>query len=454
MTHSLGSAITDEAAIGSWKEQLKLDPYRSYLYSYPHKTAYRELDPVRPLAELWHGEAAETFFLYMHIPFCGARCGFCNLFTLPDKRSDVHKQYVDALERQAVQWAPHVGRKPFARFAIGGGTPTLLEAPLLDRLFRIAEDVMGLDPAQASISVEASPETVTPERLYILQKRRVDRVSMGIQSFVEAEASAIYRPQKPLEVERALDLLKQYDFPVLNLDLIYGLPGQSVDSWLYSLQCALSFEPEEIFIYPLYTREHTIVKPEEVRSSGEDTRMACYAAARNHLLARGYKQYSMRRFARENAASGKSLLPYGCQEEGMVGLGCGARSYTRSVHYATRYGVSRQATESIIADFVAAERHDLAGYGFVLNEEEQKRRFILKAILHWEGLELSAYTDRFGSGALDDFPELNLLLESGMAERPPGVLRLTEEGLAYSDAIGDWFISAEVRKRMEGFVLR
>ncbi|TYP79217.1 STM4012 family radical SAM protein [Paenibacillus methanolicus] len=436
------------------RARLTADPYRSYLYAYPHKTAYRPFDEPIRLEQLWEGEPAETFFLYMHIPFCGARCGFCNLFTLPDKSADAHEQYVDALERQAKQWAPFAKRRPFSRFAIGGGTPTLLAPRQLERLFEIATERLDVDLDLVSISVETSPETVNRERLAILRENRVDRVSMGIQSFVEAEAAAIYRPQKPDEVERALTLLRAYDFPILNLDLIYGLPGQTVDSWLYSLERALAHDPEEIFLYPLYTREHTIVKPSQVKESGTDIRMACYLAARERLLAAGYRQYSMRRFAKAAIASDKTLLPYDCQEEGMVGLGCGARSYTRDVHYASRYAVGRKATASIIADYVQAERYDTADYGIVLNREELRRRYILKAILHAEGLELSSYSTRFGSAAIDDYVELGLLAEAGLAVFEAGRLKLTVAGLALSDAIGDWFITPDIRARMEGFEMR
>ncbi|GGI45231.1 coproporphyrinogen III oxidase [Paenibacillus marchantiophytorum] len=443
---------SDTSRIRSWADHMRADPYRSYLYAYPHKTAYRELEPSRPLSELWAQETAETYFLYMHIPFCGARCGFCNLFTLPDKRTSSHEQYVDALERQAREWDSFAGGKPFARFAIGGGTPTLLEPQQLERLFGIAEEVMGLDTRQASISVETSPETVTEARLRILHAHHVDRVSMGIQSFIEDESAAIYRPQKPLEVERALTLLKSEPFPILNLDLIYGLPGQTVATWLYSVERTLAYEPEEVFIYPLYTREQTIVKPEDIRRVGADLRMDCYLAARDRLREAGYIQHSMRRFAKPTVSSAKQLLPYGCQEDGMVGLGCGARSYTRELHYASRYAVDRQATASIIADYVAAERHDRADYGYQLNKAEQQRRFILKAILHTEGLELSSYVERFASQALEDYPDLHPLLENGFATKTEGILRLTDEGLAYSDAIGDWFISPEVKERMEGYV--
>ncbi|MCW3794982.1 STM4012 family radical SAM protein [Paenibacillus sp. LS1] len=430
-------------------------PYRSYLYSYPHKTAYRELDPPLPLESLWEKENTDTYFLYMHIPFCAARCGFCNLFTLPDRRDDTHERYVDALERQAKQWAPITSRRPYSRFAIGGGTPTLLNEVQLNRLFDIAEHVMGLDPSQASISVETSPDTVTEAKLSIMKERSVDRVSMGIQSFIEAEASAIYRPQKPQEVERALEKLTRYDFPLLNLDLIYGLPGQTVESWLYSLERVLAYEPGEIFIYPLYTRENTIVKPDDIRRQGPDIRMELYKAARETLKSKGYVQYSMRRFAKSQSSS-KVLLPYSCQEEGMVGLGCGARSYTSEVHYASKYGVSYKATQSIIADYVATERYDVADYGIVLSREEQRRRFILKALLHREGLTLSDYHQRFGTDVMSDYVWLTELLTEGMAqlENDEGkqILRLTEEGLGYSDAIGDWLISAEVREQMERFV--
>lgn len=445
--------MADEAALAEWKQRLTLEPYRSYLYSYPHKTSYRPFETKLPLSGLWSEEPAETFFLYMHVPFCGARCGFCNLFTLPDKRADVHKQYVDALERQAAQWAPFIRHKPAARFAIGGGTPTLLEPRQLERLFDIAEGTIGLNPSAASISIEASPETVTKERIAVLKERRVDRVSMGIQSFVEAEAAAIYRPQKPDVVMEALELLASAQFPILNLDLIYGLPGQTVDTWLYSLNRALSWEPAEIFLYPLYTRDHTIVKPEHIREQGTDLRMPMYLAGRDLLLARGYKQHSMRRFARHDAGTDKELLPYGCQEEGMIGLGCGARSYTRQVHYSSRYGVSRSATESIIADYVAADDYTFADYGFVLNGAEQRRRFVLKALLHSEGLSAHDYLDRFGSRLADDHPELELLRRTGLAVLESGVVRLSDEGMAHSDAIGDWLISPGVRNRMESYVL-
>ncbi len=138
----------------------------------------------------------------------------------------------------------------------------------------------------------------------------------------------IYRPQKPKLVREALARLVEYDFPLLNVDLIYGLPGQTAETWLYSLEEALSYAPGEIFIYPLYIRENTILKP-GYTGLDHDIRLSLYEVARERLKQAGYVQYSMRRFAKNDDAPGKELLPYSCQEEGMVPVWAAVRAPIR-----------------------------------------------------------------------------------------------------------------------------
>src|SRR5207237_891040 len=100
--------------------------YQAYMYAYPHKTAYRPLDPI-PLDALWAGERRDALFAYVHVPFCEQRCGFCNLFTRPVPPDELVAAYLDALERQTTVVTRALGDHAFARAAIGGGTPTLLE---------------------------------------------------------------------------------------------------------------------------------------------------------------------------------------------------------------------------------------------------------------------------------------------------------------------------------------
>lgn len=428
-------------------------PYRSYVYAYPHKTAYRPIDPPTPLEALWAGEARGALFLYLHVPFCEMRCGFCNLFTTAHPQDDLVTAYLAALERQAGRVAAALGEAAFARMAIGGGTPTYLAAGELARLFDLVTARFGVDPTAIPVSVETSPHTATADRLALLRRRGVDRISIGVQSFVESEVRAAGRPQRSAEVHAALERIRSAGFPTLNVDLIYGLPGQSVDSWLVSLREALRYRPEELYLYPLYVRPLTGLGRRDL--SWDDDRLACYRAGRDFLIAAGYTQLSMRMFRAQGAAAVDGPV-YCCQEDGMVGLGCGARSYTRGLHYASEYAVGRRGVLEILADYVAQSEASFAAvdYGFILDGDEQRRRYLIKSLLRAEGLSLAGYQAWFGTQALEDFPDLAELQALGLAMRRNGTLRLTAAGLALSDAIGPWFYSPRVRALTESYDLR
>ena len=105
---------------------LRGSPYQGYVYAYPHKTAYRPLEPPRPLRDAWAAEPQAGLFLYVHVPFCTMRCGFCNLFTTPTPKASLVALYLEALRRQAEAVREALTEGRFARFAVGGGTPTYL----------------------------------------------------------------------------------------------------------------------------------------------------------------------------------------------------------------------------------------------------------------------------------------------------------------------------------------
>lgn len=430
-------------------------PYRGYVYAYPHKTAYRSFAP-RPLSEVWRDEPRRGLFLYVHVPFCTMRCGFCNLFTTAKPRDDLITDYLAALRRQAEVVRGALPDASFARFAIGGGTPTYLSESELSEVFDIAGRVMGADLAAIPAGVETSPDTLTPVKVELLKARGVERVSIGVQSFIEAEAANSGRPQSRADVDAALSLLAEANFRTLNIDLIYGLPGQTVDSWLYSLREALRYAPEELYLYPLYVRPLTGLG--QSHKEWDDVRLACYRDARDLLLAEGYEQVSMRMFRCESPRRAKGVSPpslpqYCCQEDGMVGLGCGARSYTRSLHYALDYAVRPKSVKGIIADYLAHTRDELAHaeHGFALDEDEQKRRYLLQSILNSEGLDAGRYAERFGTDPADDFPDLRTFAGLDLLAFDDGRWIPTALGLERSDALGPWFFSDRVRGLMGGY---
>jgi oxygen-independent coproporphyrinogen-3 oxidase len=428
-------------------------PYQGYVYAYPHKTAYRSFAP-QALRAVWTSEPPTGLFLYVHVPFCTMRCGFCNLFTAANPKGDLVTFYLEALRRQAEVVRASLPDARFARFVIGGGTPTYLNEAELGAVFDIAERVMGASLSAIPIGVEASPDTLTPGKVSFLKERGVERVSIGVQSFIEVEAANSGRPQSRAVVDAALSMLAGAGFPALNIDLIYGLPGQTVDTWLYSLHEALRYAPEELYLYPLYVRPLTGLG--RSHKEWDDIRLACYRAGRAVLLDEGYEQVSMRMFRarrEDNGSEGRSgsaRPDYCCQEDGMVGLGCGARSYTRGLHYSLDYAVQPKSVKGIIADYLARTRDELASatHGFALDRDEQQRRYVLQSILNAEGLDVARYAARFGTDPAADFPDLRSFVELDVLCFNGARFCPTALGLERSDALGPWFFSPRVRSLM------
>ncbi|WP_068163828.1 STM4012 family radical SAM protein [Rhodococcus phenolicus] len=434
-------------------------PYQGYLYAYPHKSAYRPLRPAPPLRQVWAGQDRSSLFLYAHIPFCEMRCGFCNLFTTANPPEERVGAYLAALRRQARQVrteldaaGPDTAR--FAAAAIGGGTPTYLEARELDALFDILTEFAPELPRIPS-GVETSPATATADRVAVLADRGVHRVSIGVQSFLDHEAHAAGRPQKRAAVDAALDRLQAAGFGIVNLDLIYGIDGQTPETWQYSLDTALARCPEEIYLYPLYVRPLTGLgrRAGTDRDTGWDAqRLALYRQGVEALTAAGYRQHSMRQFRRGDVTDVDT--DYCCQDDGMVGLGCGARSYTTDLHYSFDYAVGVPAVRAILDEYTATDDFGRATVGTALDEHEQRRRWLIKTLLRADGVDLAAYTARFGGDLHRDIPGLDTLTDRGWAHAAGAGLRLTDAGLARSDLIGPWLVSESVRASMTAAVLR
>ncbi|MBB3923866.1 STM4012 family radical SAM protein [Xanthomonas arboricola] len=449
-------------SLPSLAELLRQPPYQAYSYSYPHKTSYRPLQPAVPLSQVWADEPRQALFLYLHIPFCSYRCGFCNLFALARPAAAQVEAYLLQMEQQLRATVQALGTHRFVRFAMGGGTPSYLTPPQLQRVFDMVarHATIALDTIPAGI--EVSPETVDAERLRVCRQAGIDRVSMGIQSFSAAEVSALVRPQQRDTVERAIATIRAQDIPTLNLDLIYGIAGQTVDSFLASIDSALRHAPEELYLYPLYVRPMTGLGRIEAKSGGRrsfmlhpeplDERLVLYRAGRDHLLAAGYTQVSMRMFRAPHARDGDTPV-YCCQSDGMVGIGCGARSYTAGLHYSSEYGVSRRSVAEILDHYLARDPASFAcaDYGIALDADDVMRRHAIQSLLVFPGLDRDDFRQRFGLDCLQALPQLQELLALGLAQQHGALLSLTAAGMERADTIGPWLTSAPIVERMQQY---
>ena len=422
-------------------EQQQISRYVSYMYSYPHKTAYRTLTPpvsLSPYLERLEGREAS---LYFHIPFCAHKCGSCNLFSQQCCDAERISLYLHTMRRQAEQLSVAAQGLKFTSFAVGGGTPLILDEGQLEELFCLAE-LFGVHPSRVFTSVETSPEYTQKSVLRQLRARGVERLSMGVQSFNETELKKLKRRPGLGTVVGALENIVEAGFPQFNLDLIYGIEGQTVESFMRSLNTALTYRPNELFIYPLYVRPGTRIN---VRST-DDIGYAIYKSARELLVGQGFVQTSMRRFVRRETTE----TEFSCGDEVMLSCGAGGRSYLGNLHYATPYAVRQQAIADEIDHYIRTTDFMTAANGFLLSTEEMQIRFIIKNLMYHRGVDLAEYEKRFG-----EKPDRNLFREftdRGWIEETGRIVRLTEEGMAYSDYIGQAFISPVVRKLMSEYV--
>lgn len=429
-------------------ELLAGDGYLSYAYSYPHKTAYRPLDPPVPLAEAWAAERRDALFVYVHVPFCEQRCGFCNLYTQARPPEAVARAWSSTLERQselvrAALSGPE-GPPRALRFAVGGGTPTWLEPAALDRVLAV---IRAWAPADAPGTVEASPGTLDDERAAVLRARGVRRVSLGVQSVIPEETTAVLRVQSPADVARAMARVAWA--ATRNLDLIYGLPGQDAASLRTSIDAAIDLGANELYLYPLYVRPLTGLGRRGERAV--PGRLALYRAGRDHLAACGWTQATMRCF-RAPGAPAESGPTWRCQADGMVGLGVGARSYTRTLHYSTPFAVAQPAVRAGIAAWIATrdEDHPVARHGLRLGPDEARRRHVLLTLLE-AGLDRAEYRSAFGDDVLVELPELHEAVAAGLVRADAARLHLTPAGVERADVLGYWLQSPAVRAAREAW---
>lgn len=398
--------------------------HSAYVYSYPHKLAYGPLDPAVELAPLWQREQRSELFLYWHIPFCEMRCGFCNLFTAVEHKAAPMADYLSAMRRQARQMLGLVTPCTISGLAIGGGTPTQLPLEQLETLLGWLDEWPRKEGCD--FSVETSPATATPEKLSRLRAAGVTRVSLGVQSFVEAEVEAVHRRQQNAVVQGALGAIREQGFEILNLDLMLGLPGQTPTSLLKSLGEALAWRPEEIFLYPLYVRPLTRLFRDY---AGERDDADLYRVGREFLCTHGYEQVSMRMYRRRGGPGGGEYRP---AAQPLLGLGCGARSYTRELHYSTPYAVGSSGVGRILREYNETTDFTRARFGYRLDANEQRRRSAVLSLLSeagWQPDAFAEFRDLVGSEEIRDG-------------------RLTALGLERADQIGPRFFSERVRQAL------
>lgn len=370
------------------------------------------------------------FGVYIHIPFCVAKCGYCDFVSRP-LAAGALEPYLAALERE-IAAAPQAGRRVSTVF-FGGGTPSLLDCGQLARLLTALRAAFDIE-ASAEISLEANPGTLTAAKAADFRALGVNRVSLGVQSLDDTLLARIGRRHSRREAIAAFEALRHAGFDTIGLDLIHGLPGQSPAIWRRDLDRAIALGPEHLSLYALGVEEGTAFAAElsagRLELPGEREELEMLGIARELAARAGYERYEISNFARPGRRCRHNLDCWRLAE--YRGFGAGAHSFLRAP------APLRLANTRDIDDYV--RRIAAGAEAIAMRESPSPRQFAGEALMLGlrtaDGVDERAFTHDHGASPDELFPEALALGEAqGWIERSRGRLLLTEEGILFSNEL-------------------
>ncbi|MEO8105769.1 MAG: radical SAM family heme chaperone HemW [Actinomycetes bacterium] len=325
---------------------------------------------------------------YVHVPFCAARCGYCdfNTYTLSELRGSTQSQYVGAvlaeinLARDVIPQAP-----PLSTVFFGGGTPTLLAASDQTLIMRALGEAFGLTE-DAEITTEANPESVSPAQLEALRVAGMTRISFGMQSAMPHVLATLDRTHTPGRVVEAVAQARAAGFDNISVDLIYGTPGESVEDWRASLDAAIALKPQHVSAYALIVEPGTALARNidrgQVPATDDDDQAAKYELADDLLGAAGFEWYEVSNWAQSPDLVSRHNLAY-WKGHDWWGFGPGAHSHVAGVRW-WNVRHPRAYAERMAAGVSPAEAREL------LDESTRRLEQVMLGVRLREGLASNA----------------------------------------------------------------
>jgi len=374
--------------------------------------------------------------LYVHVPFCSAICNYCN-FNRGLFDASLKTRYVDALLAEIDELGD--GSAADSIF-FGGGTPSLLEPQEIDQIISQLKGAFDVE-SNAEVTLEANPETVTVERFAGFREAGVTRLSVGVQSFRDAELGRLSRLHSASRAREAFALAREAGFDNISLDLMMWLPQQSVVEWLESIDALIALNPEHASLYLLELYPNAPLRDEMARSrwslAPDDDAADMYLAAMDRLDLAGYVQYEISNVARSGRRSTHNLKYWA--NGAWLGFGCGAHS--------TREGV-RWKNVSGTEDYVSAvaARAPLRVDERRLSRVEQLEEALFTGLRLTDGIDIDEIGTRYGSEVWPIFSAgLTPFLAEGLLIYDGGRLRLTRRGMLLANEVMAVFIGSPVR---------
>lgn len=386
----------------------------------------------QPVASLPDGPGPHGVSLYVHVPFCVVKCGYCDFHSYrPDGEAPLDR-YLEGLEAELRLLG---GGRSFTSVFVGGGTPSYFDPARFERFWGILDGVVDLKRI-SEVTVEMNPESVTQEKGAIARAAGVTRVSLGAQSFSAHHLQFLDRPHDPEGVPRAVAALRAAGVDNLNLDMIFGVPGQTLEEWQKDLDAALSLHPDHLSCYHLTfepgTRLTRDLQAGRVAAGDEDVALGMLLTTRERLVQEGFAAYEISNFAGRGGVC-RHNDHYWLQGDS-VGVGPGASSHLAGVR-TTNLKAMEAWSHAVLQGLPGTAEAE------TLTPRRRLGEALWLGLRREQGIDLGSVGQRLGldavaplAGDLDRFRAEGLLVLEG--DR----VKLTDRGIPLADAVSEHFL--------------
>lgn len=365
--------------------------------------------------------------IYIHIPFCKTRCSYCDFFT--QTSLTMKEDFIDAVCEELLFRKDYLKKERVKTVYFGGGTPSQLSFSDFDKIFSVIDKEYGLS-AVDEITLEANPDDLKDTYIRDLSQLPFNRISIGIQSFNNNELAFLDRRHSAEDAINAVKYCQDFGFHNISIDLMYGLPNQTMEVWNANLEQAVLLNIQHISAYHLIyeegTKMHRLLKNASIKSVDEDISLEMFDYMNKYLKLNGFVHYEISNFCKENFLSQHNTSYW--TGDKYLGVGPSAHSYN---------GVSRNWNVSSLRKYInGVMSGNLPVENEILSLETRYNDFVLTRMRTMWGLNLEDVSRIFGLKFTDYvIDNVQKYLKTGDVELSNGNLKLTEEGLFISDAI-------------------
>lgn len=373
--------------------------------------------------------------LYIHIPWCVRKCPYCDFNSHRTETGPPERQYVQTLLRDLEGELSSVDGREVATIFIGGGTPSLFSAEAIHALLTGVQERIAVAP-EAEITLEANPGTAESERFRGYRQAGVNRLSLGVQSFDSEHLRRLGRIHGLEEAQGAARMAHEAGFEQINLDLMFGLPGQTREQAMADLQAAFDLWPTHLSYYQLTLEPNTVFHKYPPPLPEDEAIWAIQQAGQARLAEQGYARYEVSAYAREGARCRHNLNYWRFGD--YLGIGAGAHGKITAMSTQTLTRTTKIRHPQHYLDATGAPERQ--GCRTAIPMEDLRFEFLMNALRLRDGFETELFSRRTGLPPAALEPELAAAVDEGLLERLDGKIRCTPAGFNFLDTVLQRFL--------------